>query len=227
MTSWAERLGVFDLETTGVDTGTARIVTAFVGELGGAGEVLSRNDWVIDPMVEIPEAAAAVHGYTTERVQEEGMAAQAGVAQIIAALRGILAGGVPVVAYNAAYDFTVLDREALRYGIPPLEPTLVVDPLVIDKALDRYRRGKRTLEFTAATYGVRLDDAHDAGADAIAAGRVAQALAAKYGADLDLSAAELHARQIAWSADQAASYQEYRRSRGETAFVTSGAWPLR
>ena len=60
----------------------------------------------------------------------------------------------------------------------------VIDPLVIDKAVDRYRKGKRTLEAAAAFYGVPLDDAHDAGADAIAAGRVAQAIAREHGAAL-------------------------------------------
>jgi DNA polymerase-3 subunit epsilon len=39
---------------------------------------------------------------------------------------------------------------------------------------ERYRKGKRTLEVVAAHYAVTLTGAHDAAADAIAAGRVAQ-----------------------------------------------------
>lgn len=226
MTAWHERLGVFDLETTGVDTEAARIVTAHVGVLDGDGNVVSRQDWVLDPMVEIPDAAAAVHGYTTERVRLEGMDAAAGVAEIIAALRGLFEQGIPVVAYNAPYDFTVLDREARRYGLEPLSPTLVIDPLVIDKAVDQYRRGKRTLELTAAFYGVPLDDAHDAAADAIAAGRVAQAIARAH-PELPLTAAELHALQVGWCRDQAENYQAWRRSNGHPAFVAAGGWPLR
>lgn len=227
MTAWHERLGVFDLETTGVNVETARIVSAHVGVLDEAGELVSRHDWLIDPGVEIPDAAAAVHGITTERAAAEGMRAVDGVAEIVAALRELLDAGVPVVAYNAPYDFTVLDREAARYGVAPLlHPSPVIDPLVIDKAVDRYRKGKRTLEMTAAHYRVSLDDAHDAGADAVAAGRVAQALAKAFPEQLRLSAAELHAAQIAWSDEQAASYQEFRR-RTDPTFTTSGAWPLR
>ncbi|WP_022880723.1 exonuclease domain-containing protein [Gryllotalpicola ginsengisoli] len=230
MSGWHEELGVFDLETTGVNTETARIVTAHVGVINESGIVTSRQDWVLDPMIEIPDAAAAVHGYTTERVRLEGMDAATGVAEIVAALRVLFERGVPVVAYNAPYDFTVLNREAHRHGIVPLEdPAPVVDPLVIDKAVDRYRKGKRTLEVTARFYGVELgDDAHDAGSDAIAAGRVAQALAAKFAADLGMTAAELHERQVAWFREQEESYAEFRRTKlGDVNFTPRGAWPVR
>ncbi|HEY0246702.1 MAG TPA: exonuclease domain-containing protein [Gryllotalpicola sp.] len=230
MSAWHEELGVFDLETTGVNTETARIVTAHVGVIDGTGRLVSREDWVIDPLVEIPEAAAAVHGYTTERVALEGMDAATGVAEIVAALRALFERGIPVVAYNAPYDFTVLNREAKRYGIPPLDsPGPVIDPLVIDKAVDRYRKGKRTLEVTAAHYGVALgDEAHDAGADAVAAGRVAQAIASRFAPELDLSAAELHQKQVQWFREQEESYAQFRRTKlGDVDFVPSGTWPER
>ena len=78
----------------------------------------------------------------------------------------------------------------------------------------------------AAIYGVELLDAHDAGADAIAAGRVAQAIARRYSAQLGADVTELHGLQVGWCADQAASFQEYmRRTRPD--FTTSGAWPER
>jgi DNA polymerase-3 subunit epsilon len=230
MSGWHEQLGVFDLETTGVNTETARIVTAHVGVINEHGVTVSRQDWVLDPLVEIPEAAAAVHGYTTERVQLEGMDAATGVAEIVAALRVLFERGIPVVAYNAPYDFTVLNREAKRHGVAPLEnPSPIIDPLVIDKAVDRYRKGKRTLEVTAQVYGVDLgDDAHDAGFDAIAAGRVAQALAVKYQADLALTAAELHAKQVEWFRQQEESYAEFRRTKlGDLNFIANGTWPER
>ena len=99
----------------------------------------------------------------------------------LAALADAAGRGLPIVAYNAAYDLTLLEREAARYGIAPLPgPGPVIDPLVIDKAVDRYRRGKRTLTAAAEHYGVALPNAHDAGADAVAAGRVAQAIARAY-----------------------------------------------
>jgi ADP-ribose pyrophosphatase YjhB (NUDIX family) len=99
---------------------------------------------------------------------------------------------------------------------------------VIDKAVDRYRKGKRTLEAAAERYGVVLDDAHDAGADAIAAGRVARALLATYPDDLDIPIADLHGRQGVWYAEQAARFQDYiRRQKGDESFAASTAWPVK
>ena len=104
----------------------------------------------------------------------------------------------------------------------------VIDPLVIDKAVDRYRKGKRTLEAAAERYGVNLDDAHDAGADAIAAGRVAQALARTFPDEVDVPFADLHGRQQIWYAEQAASFQQYiREVKGDQDYVAESAWPLR
>ena len=221
-------MAVFDLETTGVDVETARIVTAHVGMLDANGHLYERNDWMLDPVVEIPAGASAVHGISTERARAEGAPAAAGVSEIVERLRELLGRGLPVVAYNAPYDFTVLNREALRHGIEPLrEPAPVIDPLVIDKAVDRYRKGKRTLVVTAEYYGVPLEDAHDASADAVAAGRVAQAIAARWADQLPETATALHTQQAAWAAEQAASFQEYMRRVKDPGFTASGAWPER
>ena len=98
---------------------------------------------------------------------------------------------------------------------------------MIDKAVDRYRKGKRTLTAAAMHYGVVLTDAHDAGADALAAGRVAQAIARLYGDQLGADVDALHQLQIGWCGEQAASFQEYMRRVKDPAFVTSGVWPQR
>jgi len=165
--SWFDRLGVFDLETTGIDTDTSRIVSAYVGVVDASGAPKGVS-WLADPGVEIPVQASAVHGITTERARAEGRDAADVVAEIVAVLRALLAQGVPIVIYNAAYDLTLLNRECLRYGIEPLaDPVPIIDPLVIDRAMDRYRKGKRTLEAAAEYYGVELMDAHDAEADAV------------------------------------------------------------
>jgi DNA polymerase-3 subunit epsilon len=150
------------------------------------------------------------------------------VAEIVAALSDLFARGIAVTIYNASYDLSLLAHEARRYGIAPLqEPAPVVDPLVLDKAVDKFRKGKRTLEAAALHYGVSLIDAHDAGADAVAAGRVAQALAKAFPAELALESAELHAKQIIWAAEHAASFQDYMRRTHNPNFTDSGQWPVR
>jgi DNA polymerase-3 subunit epsilon len=225
--SWFDTLGVFDLETTGIDVETSRIVSANVGVIGPGGECIERIDWLADPGVEIPEQASAVHGITTERARAEGRSAPDVVAEIVAALTALFARGLAVTIYNAPYDLTLLNREAVRHGVAPLAaPAPIVDPLVMDKAVDRYRKGKRTLEVAARQYGVELLDAHDAGADAIAAGRVAQAIARQYPELAGAGADELHRLQVGWSRVQAERFQEYRR-RTDPGFVATGGWPER
>lgn len=225
--SWYDRLGVFDLETTGIETDTSRIVSAYVGVVDALGAPKGVS-WLADPGVEIPAQASAVHGITTERARAEGRDAAEVVAEIVAVLRALLAQGVPIVIYNAAYDLTLLNRECVRYAIEPLDcPLPIIDPLVIDRAMDRYRKGKRTLEAAAEYYGVELTDAHDAEADAVAAGRVAQAVARKYSDILGADVTLVHNQQVSWAADSAESFQEYMRRTKDPAFIADGAWPER
>ena len=224
---WFESLAVFDLQTTGIDVETSRIVSANVSVLDAAGAVVESRDWLANPGVEIPEGASAVHGITTERARAEGRPAPHVVAEIVASLNEMFARGLAVTIYNAPYDLTLLHREAVRYGVVPLhEPAPIVDPLVLDKVVDRYRKGKRTLEATAEVYGVALTEAHDAAADAVAAGRIAQALARRYPAEMTVESAVLHANQIGWALDSAASFQDYMRRTRDPLFVARGTWPV-
>lgn len=225
---WANVIAVFDTETTGIAPETTRIVSAHISVLNPYGEVEDPTNWLVDCGIDIPEQATAVHGITTERMRAEGAPAADSIYEILTKLQGFLSAGIGVVAYNAAYDFTILDREAKRYGFDPLElPTPVIDPLIIDKQVDKYRKGKRTLEAAAGHYGVELTDAHDASADAIAAGRVAQAIGKKYAADLAFSATELHDLQVVWAKEQAESYATWRRSQNLPVYPGDGLWPVR
>lgn len=225
---WSKRLAVFDLETTGLDLREARIVTACAVEIDEYGQVVGDNlEWLADPGIEIPEAASNVHGVTTEIARANGAEASKVVSELIQTLEGFFARGIPVVAYNAPYDFTILHFEALRHGLEPIsDPKPVIDPLVLDKFVDTYRSGKRTLEVAARTYGVSLDDAHNATADAIAAGRVAQAIAKQYAEKLPEDVLVLHNAQIEWSASQDASYEKFRRG-SSPEFTVQRGWPLK
>ena len=228
MTHWSDTLAVFDTETTGLDTRHARIVTCFLGIIGPSGEVQESHSWLADPGVDIPEQAAAVHGVTTEMAREQGRSAPDVVREIGDTVGGYLASGLPVVAYNAVYDFSILHHEMVRYDIAPLsDPRPIIDPLVIDRAVDTYRKGKRTLGMAAAHYLVALDDSHRADADAIAAGRVAQAILRQHEETLTGDAQWLHDQQIEWARAWAENYQKFRRGSGDPSFVASGAWPVR
>jgi DNA polymerase III subunit epsilon len=225
---WAKSLAVFDLETTGLDLEQARIVTACAVAIDQQGQVSGSNtEWLADPGIEIPEAASNVHGVTTAIARAKGRNTKEVVSEILETLRGFFSAGIPVVAYNAPYDFTILHHEAIRNGLEPLaNPMPIIDPLVLDKFVDQYRSGKRTLQVAASVYGVQLSDAHNATADAIAAGKVAQAIARKYSSKLPSDVIELHDAQKVWSVQQDDSYEIFRRKSSPDFTVVRG-WPVK
>ncbi|MEU3948686.1 exonuclease domain-containing protein [Streptomyces sp. NPDC029526] len=223
----------FDLETTGTDPREARIVTAAVIEVRD-GEPMGRREWLADPGVPIPPDAVAVHGISDARVAAEGRPADAVADAVADVLTGYWDMGVPVVAYNAAFDLSLLSAELRRYGLPSLrdrlggrDPAPVIDPYTIDRAVDRYRRGKRNLEAVCAEYGTALDAAHDATADALAAARLARAIAVRHPKVAALGPADLHRRQIRWYAEWAADFQDFLRRKGDATATVDGTWPLR
>ena len=223
--AWSKNLAVFDLETTGLDLQTARIVSACVAILDANGEPQMVKEWLINPGIEIPTAASNVHGITTEVAVRDGMEPNEGVAQIVALL-GELQLEMPLVAFNAPYDFSILHFEALRYSHSPLVPSPVIDPLVLDKQEMKFRSGKRTLGVLCGDYGVELNDAHNSTADAIAAGRLAQKQAKKF-PNLDRPAQELHALQAAWSDEQSLSFEKYMKQQNRPDFQAVLGWPIK
>lgn len=233
MTWHTQPLVGFDLETTGTEPFQARIVTAAIVHMGVEGPV-QRRVWLADPGVRIPEQASAIHGITTERAAAEGRPAREVADEVAAVLCEHWERGTPVVAYNAAFDLTLLTAELQRHGLPTLSERLggrdaapVIDPLTIDRAVDRYRKGKRTLEAACAEYEVELADAHDATADAEAAVRVARAVAARHASVAASTASDLHARQIVWYETWAKDFESFLRRKGNASAEVDASWPLR
>ncbi|MEU5154329.1 exonuclease domain-containing protein [Glycomyces sp. NPDC021274] len=216
----------FDTETTGVAVDRDRIVQAALVSGPHPGVETART-WLIDPGVPIPPGATRVHGITDERVQADGLAPAAALAEVAAALRGAVDAGVPVVAFRAGFDCTLLSYELERHGIeqPDWVRMAIVDPSVLDKRVDRYRKGKRTLGVTAAHYGVPHAQAHSAAGDAIATVGLARAIGAMYPEVGGITAPELHAAQVLWHAEDAASLEAYFRRKGREEAVDR-RWPL-
>lgn len=237
MAWYAQELAGFDLETTGTDPLEARIVTACVVGVDG-GRVVRQRDWLADPGIRIPEQASAIHGISSERAAAEGRPVREVADEIAETLVDYWRRGVPVVAYNASFDLTLLTAELRRHGLPSLAERLgdtapgtgtgpVVDPYTIDRAVDRYRRGKRTLEAVCGEYGVELTSAHQAAADALAAVRVAVAIAERHAAVAALDPAALHERQIVWYRAWAEDFQTFLRRKGDADAVIDPVWPVR
>src|SRR5689334_1994466 len=109
--AWHRELLVgFNLETTGTDPRSSRIVTAAVTEVKD-GEAVRRREWLADPGVAIPAEATAVHGITTDHAVTYGRPAAEAAEEIAEALAGYWTKGVPVVVYNAPFDLSLLAAE--------------------------------------------------------------------------------------------------------------------
>src|SRR5437868_6517947 len=106
-------LAAYDLESTGVDPDTARIVTAFVGVVTPDAASWS-IDLLVNPGVSIPKEASDIHGITDEEAQRNGIDPADAAAQVQEAVLRAWQEGAPVIGHNIAYDFTVLDRELAR-----------------------------------------------------------------------------------------------------------------
>ncbi|MGH8791193.1 MAG: exonuclease domain-containing protein [Stackebrandtia sp.] len=220
--SWnAGPLIAFDTETTGTAPTSDRIVSAAIVDDSGA------TTWLIDPGTEIPTAASAVHGITTQHAREHGREPRQALAEIGEALTNAADKEIPVVVYRAGFDLTLLACELGRHELPqaPWEALRVVDPYVLDKKCDRYRRGKRTLSDVCAHYGVELSEAHSAAADARAALSLARAVAEADSRISGMNAAELHLAQAGWHADDAESLEAFFRRKGRDE-VVDRRWPL-
>jgi DNA polymerase-3 subunit epsilon len=237
-------LANFDIESTGLDVEVEQIITACVAVVPAAGGPRTPvvHSWLAIPRAPIPAEATAVHGITTEHAATHGRDAADVVFELTDMLAGLLAQGVPVVGANLQYDLTLLDRECRRYGHATLGQRLgrvapVIDIMVIDKAVDRYRKGPRKLiPFLTDHYRVPVvGDAHDSTTDALAAGRIAwrQATAGpvgKPGERIDVGAMsldELHDAQVRWKVEQSRGLASHFRRQASMAATPQEAQEYR
>ncbi|MCI2424041.1 DNA polymerase III subunit epsilon [Saccharopolyspora sp. K220] len=198
--SWADGpLLACDLETTGTDTATDRIVTATVISIV-PGQDPDIRTWLADPGIEIPAEAAEIHGVSTDHARQYGQDAAAVVAEVAEVLAAVWRESTPLCVMNAPFDLSLLNVELRRHHQRDLKVSgPVVDPRCIDKHLDRYRKGKRTLGDLCTHYRVRLDEAHDSAGDALACARLAWRLAKKYPTQIGTRPlGDLHRDQIGW-----------------------------
>lgn len=237
-------LAPLDFESTGVDTREARIVTGYtavlLGRDRGRGLASRPTSLVVDPGIPIPPGATEVHGVTDEMARA-GVAADDGVNTFAEEVARALQARIPVVGHNLTYDLSLLYWECLRHDLPTVAERLgylrdapvgpIIDTYVLDKHFDQFRRGSRKLDDSkgpgvATRYGVPLGRAHTADADAIAAARVAVAIAVKYaGPDLPTDAAQLHPLEKLWAFDQRTSLERHFRKKNPDARVDR-CWPI-
>ena len=218
----------FDLETTGVDPfSDAPVSFAFAWREAGGAPVSEHG--LVNPGRAIPPAATRIHGITDAMVADSPDLATV-TAGLAARLEGVWREGGVVVGMNVAYDLTMVESLCARLGLATLAERgvgAVVDVLVLDRHVDRYRRGKRTLSDLCAHYGVVLDGAHSAVVDAAASLELFERLVERY-PELAVTPTERLTETLAgWHREWLAGFSQYLERKGEGP-VDPGRydWPL-
>ena len=222
--TWLNRpMLALDTESTGTDPEAARLVQVTIGSSTGPGRW---RPWtrVVDPGVPIPAEAAAVHGYTDERVRIEGVRPANALPYVFEELTSAAETQTPIVAHNAPFDLTLLDREFRRHLGKPLPAGLtVLDTLALFRRFD-WTTGGRSLGKLAARHGITFP-AHDAEADALAALRLLHILADANDLLPLIPAWDLHRAQARWWVQQQDAAEARAHGNG-TPFVRQDRWPL-
>lgn len=220
----------WDTETTSTNPVEARIVTAAIVGRGGASPDRVQT-WLINPGIPIPPETTRIHGIDDAKAQAEGQDPKTALEDLAETMARAIDYGMPLVAFNTAYDWSVLHYELLRHGLRTMDdrlgrpPYSLVDPLVLDKQADRYRKGSRKLRAVAAHYDVHLENWHEAKADAIAALGIADALYSRHPRLDAYDPQRLYLAQQSWREEQQTGLQAHFRKTDPNAYCAP-EWPL-
>lgn len=206
----------FDIESTGVDPFNDRIVTFSMLYSPYKGAHPETLEWLIDPGVEIDTGASDVHGITTAYAQEFGKQAHNAMPYIARRIERIVDLGIPFTIYNAPFDTTMLWEEFQRYSVPLKYSaeemfSRVIDPLVIDKAADKWRKGSRKLTDTAKHYGYDLTNAHNSTADVEATIHITRELEKFFKPEMTIEMLQEFQKDA--KIEQSTSFQKYLRKK--------------
>ncbi|MFD2568171.1 exonuclease domain-containing protein [Pseudotenacibaculum haliotis] len=161
----------FDLETTGVNIGTDRIVEISILKIFPNGTQESKT-WLVNPEIEIPAEATAVHGITNEKVVTEPTFKE------LAHTVNTMIADSDLAGFNSnRFDIPLLAEELLRAGIDfDMNTRKAIDVQVIF-----HKKEQRTLSAGYKFYcGKDLEDAHSAEADTNATYEILKAQLDKY-----------------------------------------------
>lgn len=222
-TTWTDAITALDLETTGTDPYEDRLVSAAVVDYDD-GQRVDGVEWAIDPGIPIPEEASLVHG-VWEKDREYRQDHDTAVSEIVEEVQDAWAAGYTLVVFNAAFDLTMLSNLARKAGIEFEVSGPVVDPIVVDRYLDKWRKGRRTLVDQCKHYGITVGQAHTAAADAEMAAELAMVMATKWPGDLATEG--LMDRQVRWARENHEGLLSWMRRQGRSTAGVKGGWPIR
>jgi len=161
----------FDLETTGINIGTDKIVEIAILKVFPNGNKESKT-WLVNPEIEIPKEASDIHGITNEQVVTEPTFKE------LAPKINELIAGCDLAGFNSnRFDIPLLAEELMRAGIDfDMSNRKAIDVQVIF-----HKKEQRTLSAGYQFYcGKELEGAHGAEADTNATYEILLAQIEKY-----------------------------------------------
>jgi DNA polymerase III subunit epsilon len=161
----------FDLETTGVNIATDRIVEISILKVFPNGNKESKT-WLVNPEIEIPRGATEVHGITNEKVVTEPTFKE------LAPKVNDMISGCDLAGFNSnRFDIPLLAEELMRAGYDfDMQNREAIDVQVIF-----HKKEQRTLGAGYQFYcGKELEGAHGAEADTNATYEILLAQVDKY-----------------------------------------------
>ncbi|TCI90319.1 3'-5' exonuclease [Tenacibaculum sp. M341] len=161
----------FDLETTGINIATDRIVEISILKVFPNGNKESKT-WLVNPEMEIPAHVTAVHGITNEKVVNEPTFKE------LADQVNTMIADADLAGFNSnRFDIPLLAEELLRAGIDfDMDNKKAIDVQVIF-----HKKEQRTLSAGYKFYcGKELEGAHSAEADTLATYEILKAQLDKY-----------------------------------------------
>lgn len=225
---WHETaLAALDLEATGVDPNEARIIEVGLYRFEPDGSSEPLVDRLVNPGVVLPAEVTALTGIRPEDLTAMGGDPAGILSATQAAIVALVDDGIPIVIYHATYDWPLLIAELARHDLatlPRVPPTTLIDPLVLDRHVDRYRKGKRSLDVVAAHYGVALGDAHRAAGDAAATVALARRIAER-NPQLHRNGPEIVALQVEAHDRWKTSFNAYLARTGASRPPVTEEWP--
>jgi DNA polymerase-3 subunit epsilon len=154
-----DKLLAFDLETTGLDTGTDRIIEFCFVSLNADLRPTGRYQSLVNPEMPIPAESSEIHG-----LLDADVADMPPFAHHAKRIQDLIAQST-LIAHNGAFDMAVLNAELLRADLPGLKPS---HPLIDTLLIERYVNSHK-LEAAYKRYvGEPFTGAHRAEADTLA-----------------------------------------------------------
>lgn len=179
-----------DLETTGLDTKTARIVEIGIIRLNVDGTTTDYHS-TINPGIPIPAAATAKHGFTDDDVYDKPRLEDV-APKLVRAFNN-----ADFIGYNIKYDLAVLEHEFKRVGVSTDVPAGTKPPRILDGLVIWQKMHPRTLGDAVQEFlGRAHDSAHSAKGDAQAAIEVVAAQLRRWPVLAEEGLDALHARQF-------------------------------